>query len=169
MQNIINDNNRKIDTLKAYNANINIEIKKYSDELNRFLTKNQIGDVYVCLYDATIYESPGVTFMKPIGEIKKGDIGKVLDDSDEDSYKVLFNGITGYVFKTAIISEMELNKRLEQEKQYEQQKIERQKEQVQEQESAEEKRKNDLIKKYGASDGLRIVDGIIWIGMTKSM
>lgn len=176
LKNIINDNNKKIDTLKAYNGKIESEIKKRSSELNDFLLEKQIGGVFVCTYATSVYEKPGVDGGNSLIKLSKGDRVKVLDLSEEYSYRVFFKEITGFAYKAAFISEEEANKRLaEVNRKIAEEKL--QKEILLEQDSifkerqikATEKRKKDLIKKYGQTNGTKILEQKIWIGMTKEM
>jgi hypothetical protein len=174
LQNIINVNNEKIETLKAFNTKTESEIIRHSTELNMILNEGKNGDVFLyCEFQAVIYDKPD--FLKRLGEINVDDKVKVID-SIKSFYKVYFNGIEGYSLKLNFISAAEINKRLEDEnRKREEEKLLKEKRMEQDNQLKEkliiamEQRKKDLIEKYGQTNGTKIFMRKIWLGMTKEM
>lgn len=173
LQNIIDENNRKINALKTSNLEIENELNKYNSQLNEIFLENQIGSVFVCLMGTLLYDKPNG--FKSLSRLNRGDRVKVVEILDEH-YKVYFNGIYGYVLKSGFRIESEVieeNKKkaeiTEQKKIKEQERIEREKQLELQRKLAEIKRKKELINKYGQTNGIKIFAGYIWIGMTKEM
>jgi hypothetical protein len=146
LKNIIDVNNMKIDTLKAYNSRINIEIQKYTSEISANLIEDKIGDLFICKMSTILYDKPGVGGNSIIS-IKKGDKVKVFDKSNDNYYQVYFNDVTGFASKAAFITENEANQKKE----------------------TPEQRKKYLTEKYGQTNGMKIWKGELWVGMTKVM
>ena len=173
LQNIIDENNRKINALKTSNLEIENELNKYNSQLNDTLHENQIDNVFVCTTVTFLYAEPGC--YNSLSRINRGDKVSVVEILDE-IYKVYFNGIYGYVRKSGFKSEsgiIEENKKkveiAELKKIAEQERIEREKRLEQQRKIANEKRKKELINIYGQTNGLKISEGHIWIGMTNKM
>ena len=177
LQNIIDGNNRKINTLKTSNLEIENELKKYNSQLNEILLKNQIGSVLVCTMGTLLYDT--TRCIKSLSRINRGDRISVVETLEEH-YKVFFNGMYGYVLKSGFKRESEVieenKKKAEKEKQItkqkmiaEQEKIKKEKQLEQQRKLAKEKRKKELINKYGQTNGTKISAGYIWIGMTDEM
>lgn len=160
LQNIVNDNYKKIDSLETYNSKLDLAIKNHSDERNKILNEGKIGDIFVyCIMGTKIYDKPDFQpGFKQLGEIKTGDKVKVIDSLIKRNYKVYFNGIEGYALKLAFISENEAKYKLEQDSLLKEKQL-----------LAIENRKKGLIKKYGQTNGTKIFNQKIWIGMTKDM
>ncbi|HUW07221.1 MAG TPA: hypothetical protein VMW01_13265 [Williamwhitmania sp.] len=183
--------NRTIDSIdyiiNQKNEEIRLLVEKknaLSSLKNKILIDNQVGETYVCILGTCIYETPKQN--KMLARLKGGDKVKLLETQD-NLYKVFFNGITGWTLKTGFESDFEIQKKdaaakqiliikdkVEQEKilrgkQIEEERIANEKKIKQENRIAQTKRKNDLIIKYGQDIGLKIFDGLVWIGMTKSM
>ena len=173
LQNIIDENNRKINTLKTSNLEIENELNKYNSQLNEILLENQIGSVLVCAMGTLLYDTPRC--FKSLSSINRGDRISVVETLEEH-YKIYYNGMYGYVLKIGFKSESEIieeNKMkaemAEQKKIAEQERIEREKRLEQQRKLANEKRKKELINIYGQTNGTKISKGYIWLGMTDKM
>lgn len=192
---LISKNEQKINLLNDENNKMFVKKNLIISRRNEILTRNEIGEIYICIGGTVIYEKPNGTY--DLGRLESGEKVKVIETNDK-TYQVLFKGIKGYVWKRALLSELDWNldvqkkeedarlKKIEEEKiaklkEIEEEKAEqirianniqkKKKEKIEEEERkiSVEKRKNELIKKYGATVGLKISEERIWIGMTKEM
>jgi hypothetical protein len=155
--------NYRIDSLNTVlleNEKQNDLLRKEIDSImelrNKVLFKSEGGETYVCFMNTSLYETASID--KVLAKIKSGNKISVIEDLDGSYYKAIFNNITGYVFKTSFEPETEIIERQRLKEEEERKK----------QEAKIEKRKN-LIAKYGKTKGQKIIDGRIWIGMTKEM
>lgn len=182
---------RSLDSLKLLKESYQDKINEYSQKISgiekeyssieKMLVQKRFeqsaGESFFCVGSTGIYRTPDGNEMLTL--LKKGSTVKVLGQN-ENNYKVIYNDVTGWVLKTALLSEIEYNKKLEKEKtiaiaenqkQKEQQKAESTANQanIKTQEEAQTKRKAELIRKYGATDAQRISNGKIWLGMSDEM
>lgn len=192
---LISRNEQKIEVINDENHELLVKKNLIISRRNEILTSNDIGEVYVCIVETPIYEKSNGTY--DIARLGNGDKVKVLETSN-NLYKVLFKGVKGYIWKSALISEFDWNMKIEKEKE---KRIEKEKEEKirianktqeekiaienkkKDQQNAIEKRKLDerekkfeiekrktmLERKYGVDIALRIFEKKIWIGMTKEM
>jgi cell division protein FtsB len=173
LQKIEISNNNRIEELNAHNRQIKQEVEKYNSEINRTSNKGQVGTAYVCIMGTKIYAQQQC--YESLASIGKGEKVYVVG-STGNCYKVSFGEAFGYVSKAGFISESENLKNIETSKQKEQENIlvqqkllELQKQNELATEKQKEVRKNDLVKKYGQTSGLKIYESRIWVGMTKEM
>jgi hypothetical protein len=177
-------NEQKIKLISDENNKLLNEKKLINFQRNEIMIKNEIGETFVCTMGGWIHEKPDGK--EDLIYIKMGDRVKVIETKDQ-YLQVLFGGIKGWINKLAMISESQWNleiqkkenvvklAKLENEKAEQLRianNIQREKEEKIAADSRNisiEKRKNELIKKYGATIGLKIFEERIWIGMTKEM
>lgn len=184
---LISKNEQKIKLLNDENNKMLVKKDLIISRRNEILTRNEIGEIYVCIWGTVIHEKPNGTY--DLVRLESGDKVKVIETNDK-SYQVLFKGIKGYVWKSALISELDWNIKIEEEKEEkirianktEKEKIAIEKKKKDQQNAIEkrildereekleiEKRKTMLERKYGVDIALRIFEKKIWIGMTKDM
>jgi len=192
---LISKNEQKIKVINDENHEILVKKNLAISRRNEILTRNEIGEPYVCTGEIVIYERPNQTY--ELVRLESGDRVKVLE-TNENLCKVLYKGIKGYVWKSALISEIDWNTKIEKErlKKIEEEKeekirienktekernaiekkkkdqknaIEKKKLDEREEKIELEQRKTMLVKKYGVDIGLKIFEKKIWIGMTKAM
>lgn len=181
---LILSNEQKIKLIKDENNKLLNEKNQINSQRNEIMIKNEIGEVFICTMGGWIHEKPNGK--EDLMYLKRGDKVKVLETKDQ-FVMILFNGIKGWIYKLGLVSETQWNLEIQQkedaakfakiEKEEKEQfrianNIQMEKDRkiaAEKQKIAAEKRKSDLIKKYGASNGLKIFEEKIWIGMTKEM
>lgn len=162
-----------VDLKKQYQnriSDIDNEYSRVAKILQEKSFEQKIGDTYVCTRSTNIVESPDkYAIITPLPINSKV---KVLEQTDKYS-KIAYGEYIGWVLKVALTPE-ETYLAAEQKKK--EKMMEQRKEQLQkEAEIAEARirsilqREADLIKKYGKTDGQRIIDRKIWLGMTDDM
>lgn len=177
-------NEQKIKLINDENNKLLNEKKLINSQRNEIMIKNEIGETFVCTMGGWIHEKPNGK--EDLIYIKKGDRVKVIETKDQ-YLQVLFSGMKGWINELAMISESQWNLEIQQKEnaiklaKIENEKaeqlriannIQREKEEkiaADKRKVSIEKRKNELIKKYGATIGLKIFEERIWIGMTKEM
>lgn len=166
-------NQKKIDSLNFANKIIEDTLKRKKEQLLDLSNEELSGETITCIESSVLLESPNDIDWKII--INKGDKAKVIGVLN-DYYKISFRGNAGFVLKTKFHTEKEaiLSDSLKRDKAnklrlIEAEKKEKIKELEIEQNKTEEARKNELLKKYGTQNGLKIFEGKIWIGMSKEM
>lgn len=119
-----------------------------------------------------------------LGKVHKGDSVQVID-FNKDYYKILYDGIYGWVYKEfvkggedlaifrdkyeSVQNEQKAADKLEQQKRAEQARLEREKEENEELIENYRKRKSSLTRRFGSSTTSKILNNQVWIGMTKEM
>lgn len=161
------------------------EIDKEYSNVEKLLVQKRFeqneGEPFIGISSTGIYKTPNGYEL--LAWLQKGSKVKVLDQED-DNFKIVYNDVTGWVLKGALIPEAEYERKIKADaaekkkkmtedsislvktqlaakKEYEQ-KIKVQKE-------SQAKRKAELINKYGTTNAQRILEGKIWLGMTSEM
>lgn len=166
-----------LDSLKALRFSYQQKLTEVDQEYNRIQGlinekrfEQAVGEIYYCVTGTTITKSPST--YDPISSLKYGDRVRIVD-KDQNNYKVVFNGTTGWVIKTALRSETEYNALIESKRAAAQKKndeaIKAKEEEQRAAQAEQQNRKVALIKKYGTSIAQQIIDGKVWIGMTGEM
>lgn len=181
---LISVNEQKIRLISDENNKLLNEKKLINFQRNEIMIKNEIGEIFVCTMGGWIREKPNGTV--DLVYIKKGDQAKVLETKDQ-FLLILFNGTKGWISNMGMISETQWNLEIQQKENAAElakikdekgeqlriaNNIQREKEKkiaADQRKISIEKRKNELIKKHGATIGLKIFEERIWIGMTKEM
>lgn len=170
----------KIDSLHAVIAKFNKEmfdiqsvirqndslLNYFESQLNEIKLSSQDGETYVCTMGTSLYSD--FSFKDKICNVVRGDKVKVIEIL-EDKFKVYYNDHVGYVLIAGFKSEALLTAEKNDKEEGFKRKEEAQRQFDEETKRAADKIKNDLIKKYGTTTGLKIYLGEIWIGMTKQM
>lgn len=107
---LISQNEQKIKIISQENNKLLEKKKIIVSQRNEILTKNEIGEIYVCTSGTFLYEMPNGT--KDIVNLAIGDRVKVLETKDNNC-RVLFKGIKGWVWKIAIESELSWNLKIQ--------------------------------------------------------
>ena len=153
---------KKIDSLKRIKtelqskiADVDMEYYRIESLLKQIKFENAVGEIYYSVAATNLTKTPDKYDM--VIHLPSNKKVRVLDYSDK-YYKINYNDSIGWVLKVALISESE------------RQKIAAEKKAKEFADKMQfQKYKDDLIKKYGASDAQRILSGIIWLGMKDEM
>ncbi|WP_430816160.1 hypothetical protein [Carboxylicivirga sp. RSCT41] len=179
IQNLIDSHKSSIDLLVAKKDEV-------AANLNAYMIEKAKGDVLICTIGTRVYRESNC-----IGDyycsINNGDRAIVIEIVNERIVHVKFRDHQGYVLRAGFITideyiEKEVNKAKIQELKREQEKqaLEARKKREEEKAIAEakrrekqrqalEQRKKDIVAKYGLINGEKVLDGYVWIGMTKEM
>lgn len=103
---LISKNEQKIKLLNDENNKMLVKKSLIISRRNEMLTRNEIGEIYVCIVGTVIYERPSGTY--DLVRLESGDKVKVIGTNDK-LYQVLFKGTKGYVWKNALLSELDWN------------------------------------------------------------
>ena len=162
LNSLIAKNNQQIKNLQSHNEGFVKEIKTIQIKIDSLTIKNESKFLYSKGH-AIFYKD--IDLSERILNIDKDEKVAILDYLGNNKYKILYNGLTGYVLKYGFITEEE---QLKKGQAQEQLKRDQAKEQ-QLQDQAKIKRERDLIKKYGSHYGKMISEGRFAVGMTKDM
>ena len=170
IQFIIAQNEQRLLIIKADIDTLINEKGIYVAKRNQIIMQTGKDSILICIMGACIYPLPEKSISLTC--LKKGDRVKILGVQGE-YYKVFYNDTIGFALKKKFESEEEIArlKRIEEiyEKEYEKEIIARNKQLEEKKRREAEVKKSALIKKYGSTDGLKVFEGKIWIGMTKAM
>jgi hypothetical protein len=145
---------------------INNEYSKIERKIVQTRFDQSNGDSFYSAGTSGIYKNPDGTDFIVI--LNRGSMVKVLDQNSEN-YKIAYNNVTGWILKTALMSETEYKrKRNDAFAAIEKKRISGSILLV-DNKNYYEKRKNEILKKYGSTNGQKILDGKIWLGMTSEM
>lgn len=170
---IISLNKNKIENLKKENVTL-LELRdKYSASKNRVKIESLAGRVMICKAPTTIFNEDSISFKEDgkyeIRHIYFGDPVEILD-LEGTSYKVKFNGKTGYISKESLASKEEFNKIPDRNKENLYKAANLFRNAIKNPSTQIIKTKEDrIIEKYGKVYGPLIYNNQIAIGMTKKM
>jgi hypothetical protein len=163
---------KSLDSLKVLKETYQQKILEISNEslriekiIARVKFEESKGEAFRARFTTGIYLAPEGMFLKTL---KEGSLVKVIDQA-EKYYKISYNDITGWVIQAMLISESEFKadsiSRIAKTKAN----AEKLKAQKTLQSNQQAEARANILKKYGITDGQKILNKKIWLGMTDDM